>query len=132
MLRSVGGAALLGLFGIVMGWTLLETSVGMIHAILDRIDADLARIDSGALAGTGGLSPLASGLLGGGILFLAALLSRVGIIALVARGYTWMGYAFIVLFALPLLTVGAWRVLISGRSLRVARTADPAEGLAEE
>jgi hypothetical protein len=28
----------------------------------------------------------------------------------VSRGYTLMGYAFIVLFAIPLLTVGAWKV----------------------
>lgn len=116
MLRSVGGAALLALFGIVMGWTLLETSVGMIHAILDRIDADLERIDAGPLAAVDGLSPLASGLLGGGILLVAALLSRVGIIALVERGYTLMGYAFIALFAVPLLTVGAWKTVGRGKT----------------
>jgi len=128
MLRSVGGAALLGLFGVVMGWTLLETSVGMIHAILDRIDADLERIDAGPLAHVDGLSPLASGLLGGGILFLAALLSRVGIIALVERGYTVMGYCFIALFALPLLTVGAWKTLAGGAGRAPGAASGAAEG----
>ena len=114
MLQDVGGTTLFALFGIVMGWTLLETSVGLIHALVDRIDADLRKGDSN------GLGPVRSGLLGGGILLLAALLSRVGIIALVARGYTWLGYAFIAVFAVPLLTVGAWKTLGPGAGARTA------------
>lgn len=110
MLRTVGGPVLLGVFGVVMGWTLLETSVGLIHALLNRVDRGLKTLDVGPLAEGQGLSRLQSGLLGAGILVAAALLSRVGIIALVAQGYTYMGYAFIALFAVPLLTVGAWKV----------------------
>ncbi|MGH9381220.1 MAG: YkvI family membrane protein [Thermoanaerobaculia bacterium] len=101
MLRQVGGGGLLVLFGVVMGWTLLETSVGLIHALLDRIDRNRRRR----------LTRLQSVLLGVGVLLLAALLSRVGIIALVARGYSFMGYLLIALFALPLLTVGTFRIL---------------------
>jgi uncharacterized membrane protein YkvI len=126
MLEAVGGGPVVAVFGIVMGWTLLETSVGLIHALLDRVDEDLK---SGAVnlgsekgdevegapaeAGTsasGGLSRLQSGLLGAGILVAAAALSRVGIVALVARGYTMMGYLFIGLFGVPLLTIGLWRI----------------------
>jgi uncharacterized membrane protein YkvI len=115
MLRTVGGPLLLGVFGVVMGWTLLETSVGLIHALLDRVDRDLKTLHGGRPAEVRGLSRLQSGLLGAGILVAAALLSRVGIIALVSRGYTLMGYAFIVLFAIPLLTVGAWKVFRTPR-----------------
>lgn len=115
MLRSLESPFVVGLFGIVMGWTLLETSVGLIHALLDRIDADLARVDVGPLRRLDGLSSLQSGLLGAGVLLGAALLSRVGIIALVSRGYTYMGYAFIALYAVPLLTVGAWKVFGNAR-----------------
>lgn len=135
MLDSVGGGAVVAVFGVVMGWTLLETSVGLIHALLDRVDEDLKAVGSGGGEQTGpepgeeasddgeaaaapadvpeeaGLSRLQSGLLGAGILLAAAALSRVGIIALVARGYTFMGYLFIALFAVPLLTVGVWKLL---------------------
>lgn len=110
MLAETGGATAVVAFGVVMGWTLLETSVGLIHALLDRIDRDLVRAAVEPLEGTRGLSRLQSGLLGAGILVAAALLSRFGIIALVARGYAVMGYLFIALFALPLLTVGLFRV----------------------
>ena len=111
MLRSVAGSGVLALYGIVIGWTLVETSVGAIHAIIDRIDADLQRISSGRFEDINGLTSLQSGLLGGGILVAATLLSRVGIIALVAQGYTIMAYFFILLFAVPTLTVGVYRLI---------------------
>ena len=111
MLRSVAGPGVIAFYGIVIGWTLVETSVGAIHAIIDRIDADLERIDTGQFADVDGLTRLQSGLLGGGILVAATLLSRVGIIALVAQGYTIMAYFFIALFAVPTLTIGVWRII---------------------
>jgi len=111
MLRSVGGSAVVAFYGIVIGWTLVETAVGAIHAIVDRIDADIRRIDAGRFAEADGLSRLQSGLLGGGILVVATLLSRFGIIALVAQGYTIMAYFFIALFAVPTLTVGVVRIV---------------------
>jgi len=117
MLHAVGGPWVVVFFGIVMGWTLIETSVGLIHALIERLDADLEEmrpepVATGNESLTGaGLSRTQSGLLGVGILLAAALLSRIGIITLVAKGYTIMGYLFIALFAVPLLTVGVARVL---------------------
>jgi len=58
-----------------------------------------------------GLSRVHRGLLGIGILAGATLLSQYGIIALVAQGYTLMAYFFIALFAVPLLTVGVYRIV---------------------
>jgi uncharacterized membrane protein YkvI len=111
MLRSVGGPALIAFYGIVIGWTLVETAVGAIHASIDRIDADLERIDVGRFAEVDGLTRLQSGALGVGILGTATLLSQFGIIALVAQGYTIMAYFFIALFAIPTLTVGIVRLV---------------------
>lgn len=104
MLEDAGGGWLLVVFALVMGWTLLETSVGLIHALLDRVDRNLGR------PGEAMSRPL-RGLLGALVLLVAAMLSQIGIIALVARGYTIMGYLFIALFALPLMTIGLARVL---------------------
>jgi len=111
MLRNAAGPGVIAFYGIVIGWTLVETSVGAIHAIIDRIDADLERIDTGRFEEVDGLTRLQSGLLGGGILLAATLLSRVGIVALVAQGYTIMAYFFIALFAVPSLTIGVRRII---------------------
>ena len=43
MIKAVnGGPVLLGLFSLVMGWTLVETATGCIHMIIDRFDVALA------------------------------------------------------------------------------------------
>lgn len=110
VLNSVGGVALVAFFGLVMGWTLIETSVGLIHALIDRIDENMNEIETGPFKDKTGLSKIQSGALAVGILLGALLLSRVGIIALVAQGYTLMAYFFIALFAIPLLTIGLLRI----------------------
>lgn len=110
VLNSVGGTGLVAFYGVVMGWTLIETSVGLIHALLDRLDENIEDVAVGPLADQTGLSRVQSGLLGVGVLVGALGLSRVGIIALVAQGYTTMAYFFIAIFAVPLLTVGVLRI----------------------
>jgi len=104
LLRRAGGDKLLALFALVVVWTLIETSTGMIHAIIDRIAVNLAEYDRPPMsrAQVAGLTVA--------VLTAAALLSRLGLIDLVARGYTAMAYGFLALFALPLLTVGVYRI----------------------
>lgn len=111
MLNSVGGPLLIAFYGIVIGWTLVETAVGAIHAIIHRVDTDLEEIDVGRFSEVDGLTRLQSGAIGVGILVVATLLSQFGIIALVAQGYTIMAYFFIALFAIPTLTVGIVRLV---------------------
>ena len=41
----------------------------------------------------------------------ATILSRIGIIDLVARGYTYMAYGFIIFFIIPLVTIGTIRII---------------------
>lgn len=104
MLRRVGGDPLLAGFALVIFWTLVETSTGMIHAIVDRLAVNLAEV---------GRPPMTRAQVGGltvTVLTVAAVLSRLGLIDLVARGYTAMAYGFLLLFALPLLTVGVYRI----------------------
>jgi len=108
MLRQVGGEGLLWVFAFVIVWTLVETSTGMIHAIVDRVAVNLTEV---------GRPPMTRGQVGTltvAVLVLAALLSRLGLIDLVARGYTAMAYGFLLLFALPLLTVGVYRIARAG------------------
>jgi uncharacterized membrane protein YkvI len=105
MLRRSAGDGLILLYAVVVLWTLVETCTGLLHALTDRIDGGLAEV---------GREPLGRrqiALLTAGVLVAAALLSRFGIIALVARAYGALAWGFLVLFALPLVTVGVRRLL---------------------
>jgi uncharacterized membrane protein YkvI len=109
MLRKVGAEWVIGLYAFVVFWTLVETATGLIHAIVHRVDAH--RVERGRR----GLRPWQEGVFALAVLVLAALLSRFGLIALVAQGYSALAYGFLLLFALPLLTVGVWRLTLTRR-----------------
>ena len=112
MLPRVGGEWLLAFYSFVIVWTLVETSTGMIHAIIDRIAVNLKEVNR---------PPLSQGQVGAltiAVLVTAALLSRLGLIALVADGYEAMAYGFLLLFALPLATVGLYRIVKNPRGTR--------------
>jgi len=92
------------LFGLVVGWTLIETATGLIHAFINRVNSNLKEI---------GKQPMSKGMDGAVAiiaLVLAAVLSSVGINDLVSTGYTILGYAMLVVFGLPLLVIGFYRI----------------------
>lgn len=92
------------LFGVVVGWTLIETASGMIHAFVDRLEAQLNELANKTLSST------QKGSIAVGTLILAVVLAQVGIIDLISKGYTAMAYAMIVVFAIPLLTIGVYKI----------------------
>ena len=83
-------------FGVVVGWTLIETATGVIHGFITRISAEAER--KGKV-----LRKMTKAYISIGALLAALLLAQVGIIDLVAKGYTWMAYAMIAVYALPLI-----------------------------
>lgn len=105
MLGAVAGPLVAAGYTIIVLWTLVETATGMVHAITDRVDVGLEA------AGRRKLTPLQSALLTVAILAAAVGMAQFGIIALVAQGYSLMAYGFILLFAIPLLTVGLYRIV---------------------
>lgn len=115
MLEGVGGGWVVGLFGVVVGWTLVETAVGGIHALVDRVDKNMGDLPGFLAKRLVTLSAMQRGVLAGLVLVLAMGLSRFGIIALVATGYGLLAYGFILLLALPLLTVGIAKIVRLGR-----------------
>ncbi len=106
-----GGAGLwIAMFGVVAGWTLLETAVGAIHAVVDRIEHNLDDLPAALRPASRHLSPWQRAAISVGILATAMVLARLGITDLVARGYGYLSWGFLLLLALPLLTVGVWRI----------------------
>lgn len=100
-----GGVPLLVLFSIVMGWTLVETATGCIHMIINRFDVALEE------KGKGKMSDAKRGIVTVITLTAALLLSRVGIVALIEQGYTFLSYGFILCYLLPTLLVGGYKII---------------------
>lgn len=98
-------AWMLLLFSFVMGWTLIETATGIIHAMISRVNKGLEERNRMPL------SRRNSAILTIATLVISVFLSKIGIIALIAQAYSALAYAFIVLFLLPLCTVGVYKIL---------------------
>ncbi|MEW9674932.1 hypothetical protein ABRT01_01875 [Lentibacillus sp. L22] len=93
------------IFGIVVGWTLIETATGLIHAFIDRVNYNLEEVGKKQMSkGMDGTVAIIA-------LILSAILSGVGISDLVSIGYTILGYCMLVVFGLPLLVIGFYRII---------------------
>ncbi|MFT7287379.1 MAG: putative membrane protein YkvI [Halieaceae bacterium] len=92
------------IFYIVVFGTFVETGAAMLHAINERI--------AGAYQDTGKLMPawlrpvVALAIL----IFATVLADRFGIITLIAKGYGTLTWAFVLVFLLPLLTIGGYKI----------------------
>jgi uncharacterized membrane protein YkvI len=98
-------------FGIVVGWTLLETAVGGIHALVDRVEHNIDDLPRFMRPKSGELTPALRAGSSIFVLLLAMGLSGFGIIDLVAKGYGFLSWGFILFMGLPLLVVGSYRML---------------------
>ena len=105
-----GGATLwIALFGVVAGWTLVETAVGSIHALVHRVERNLGDLPRRWRPASGELTPGQKALTAVLVLAAAAGLSTIGIIDLVARGYGTIAWGFIALIVLPPFVVVPYR-----------------------
>jgi len=109
MLEGLGSSFLLYAFPVVLIGTFIETGTGMIHAFNERLAGGLRSL--GRTFPTWARPAVALALLLG-----ALLLSRLGIIELIAVGYGAMTWVFIAVLAVPLFTIGAWKVLGPSRT----------------
>jgi uncharacterized membrane protein YkvI len=85
---------------------LLESGTGAVHAVNERIAAAFRARRGEEIPRVLRLACAAAILIGS--IFLA---SRFGLVTLIARGYRLLAYLILILYVLPLLTVGLWRVV---------------------
>ncbi len=109
--RAGGPALWIAIFGLVAGWTLIETAVGSIHALLRRVESNLDDLPRRWRPASGRLTRGQKAVTAVGVLVAAAGLSTFGIIDLVARGYGTLAWGFIALVVVPLFVVVPWRSL---------------------
>ena len=97
------------IYQVVLLGTLLETGTAMIHAFNERIEKALAEHGR---AMPQYLRPAVAAVL----LMATSVLARFGLVDLIGRGYGTIAWGFLLLFVIPVLTVGAYKV---------ARSEDP-------
>lgn len=103
-MSALGVVALLYIYFIALGATLIETSTGMVIGFVQRINGHLTEL------GKDELNPSQRAIGAVLVLVAAMLLSQFGLIGLVAQGYTAMGYGFLLLHALPVCTIGVYKI----------------------
>lgn len=111
LLETLGSRGFQIVFQVVLFGTLIETGAGLIHAVNERIAG--LRADSGKE-----LQPWVRPVVAIGLLGLGTFVSSFGLIDLIARGYGTLTLGFILVYVIPVLTIGVWRI-------RTATTEDP-------
>lgn len=104
MMQGTAGPVVIAIFGIVMGWTLIETSTGIIHAALERVNNGLKEAHKPPMTGKQQAVLTVIVLVG------SMVLSKVGIIDLIATVYNMLSYVFLAIYVLPLFTVGVYKI----------------------
>jgi uncharacterized membrane protein YkvI len=104
VLGMLGSPALQIAFQVVLVGTFVETGAGVIHAFNERIATTFSAKNK---AMPNFVRPLNAAAL----LILALVLSRFGIIDLIATGYNALSWVFIFVLTIPLLTIGLWKII---------------------
>ncbi|MEC9354844.1 MAG: hypothetical protein VX507_01310, partial [Gemmatimonadota bacterium] len=82
---------------------LVETGAGLIHAFNERISGLRADEDKEL---PGWVRPAVAV----GLLAIATFISQFGLIDLIAKGYGTLTWGFIIVYVIPVLTVGVWKL----------------------
>ena len=106
VLERLNMPALRALFELMVFAALLESAAGGIHAFNERT-AHAFHVARGHDFPFSARLALTCAVLAVSV-YLAA---RIGLVSLIARGYTWLAVAILLIYVLPLVTLGTWRLL---------------------
>ncbi len=104
LLEALGSRGFQIAFQVVLFGTLIETGTGMIHAVNERIARTVAERHGSTLP------RLARPVTALVLLGAALVLSRFGLVDLIAKGYGTLTWFFLVVYVIPVLTLGVWRL----------------------
>ncbi len=104
LLHKAGIAVLLIVFQVILFGTLIETGTGFIHAVNQRIHVTLE-------AKGKKLAQWHRPIIAVVLLIIALGISTFGLITLIAKGYGAASWGFLIVFILPLVTVGIFKII---------------------
>jgi uncharacterized membrane protein YkvI len=124
ILRRLNLPAFHYLFQLMIFAALLESGTGSVHAINERVAA-VWRHHRGRDLSYGARGAIAAALLIGCI-FIAG---RFGLVALIGSGYRFLAYALLIVYVVPLLTIGLRKLVLGARrGMPGPVLAEPGEG----
>lgn len=103
MIEKVTPPLVLDIFVIVLFVLIVQTGVGMLQGLIEQMDHYLA------LRGRT-MSAKAHAAVAAAVTLVSMALGSMGIVALVARGYTFLSVVLLLTFTLPILTRGVYRI----------------------
>jgi uncharacterized membrane protein YkvI len=110
LLEVLGSRGFQITFQVVLFGTLIETGAGLIHGMNERIAHAFRERERE-------MPRMARPTLALGLLLAGAVLSGVGLVDLIAKGYGTLTWVFLVVYVVPVLTLGLWRITRSGEGL---------------
>ena len=109
LLARIGSNWFSIVFQLVLLGTLVQTGVGLIHSVNERIASTLA--DKGKTMPELARPAVATAMLVAA-LFMA---SQFGLVTLIARGYGMLTFGFIAVFVVPVLSVGIYKIALASK-----------------
>ena len=107
LLEILGSRSFQIIFQVILFGTLVETGAGLINAFNERISGLRADEDKE-------LSSWIRPAVAVSLLAIATAISQFGLIDLIARGYGTLTWGFIIVYVIPVLTVGIWKLRTHG------------------
>jgi uncharacterized membrane protein YkvI len=105
MISQLGAKWFMGIYLVGLFGTLVQTGIGVIQGLIERLDS--WRLERGLAPVTRPHHALLALL----TIALSGFLSAVGVVTLVAQGYGLLAWAFLLVYTLPLLTIGLVRLM---------------------
>ena len=106
LLRQIGSPWFHFLFQAMIFCALLETGVGIVNGLNERIDAGYKARRGVAVSPRARFAISALLVIGCGLVA-----GRFGLVALIASGYTAFGYIMVAIYIVPILTIGVYRLV---------------------
>ena len=104
VLQKTGISVLIFIFQVVLFGTLIETGTGFIHAVNERIQSALSTKGKKLAQWQRPAISLV-------LLLIALGISTFGLIPLIAKGYGTVSWGFLVVYIVPVMTLGLWKIL---------------------
>jgi len=110
IVEALTNPGLLNFYVIILFVLVCQTGVGLLQGFLERVEAISNRLRQQPL------NPVSHGVFSGGAVILSMIFAEVGLVALIAAGYSILSATFTAVFVLPLLTRGVYQVIRGSRN----------------